>query len=125
MSFDWSNYLHLAKSLSTALDEASQRSSISRAYYAAFNIARQYVMQNHPGADIPNDGRAHEKVWQELKKGVRQEKAAAVNGERLKQSRGNADYKQIGLSLPADVTTAIAWAESIINNLKSVDSQPS
>ena len=39
MSFDWSEYLDLARELAK-FSEAGQRSAISRAYYAAFCTAR-------------------------------------------------------------------------------------
>jgi hypothetical protein len=42
--FDWSDYLTLAKQLATNADEASKRAAISRAYYAAFGLARNYVI---------------------------------------------------------------------------------
>jgi uncharacterized protein (UPF0332 family) len=43
MSIDWSGYLDLAKELndnSIANREAKQRSAVSRAYYAVFNLAK-------------------------------------------------------------------------------------
>ena len=48
MSFDWSNYLDLARELQRqgaihSSKEAELRSSISRAYYAAFCKARNYL----------------------------------------------------------------------------------
>lgn len=48
MSFDWSGYLDVAKelasvALTSANKEAKLRSAISRAYYAAFILARNYL----------------------------------------------------------------------------------
>jgi hypothetical protein len=43
MSFDWLGYLDLAKELNDSLTfntEAKQRSAVSRAYYAVFNLAK-------------------------------------------------------------------------------------
>ena len=43
MAFDWTGYLTLAEALSKAhSDEAKLRAAISRAYYAAYVIARRY-----------------------------------------------------------------------------------
>lgn len=48
MSFDWYNYLTLAKSLKCSadartIDEASCRASISRAYYAVYGLSCNYL----------------------------------------------------------------------------------
>jgi uncharacterized protein (UPF0332 family) len=48
MMFDWSDYLDLANELagdiaSQTTEEAKLRSSVSRAYYAAFCKARNYL----------------------------------------------------------------------------------
>lgn len=40
MSFDWKGYVHLAEELQKRTEESYLRSSISRAYYGAFCIAR-------------------------------------------------------------------------------------
>jgi hypothetical protein len=47
VDFCWRNYLNLAKELAkTTDDEAYLRSSISRAYYAAFCNARNFMINN-------------------------------------------------------------------------------
>ena len=48
MSFDWSEYLTLAQELTSAstsspIQEAHLRAAVSRAYYAAFCKARNYL----------------------------------------------------------------------------------
>lgn len=48
MSFNWGDYLSLANALLTkpntpGPEEAAYRSAVSRAYYAAFCIARNYA----------------------------------------------------------------------------------
>ena len=57
MSFDWADYLKVADDLknigsrgSITYSEAYYRAAISRAYYAAFKIAQQFL-DNHP--DFP------------------------------------------------------------------------
>lgn len=49
MIFQWQDYLELAKRLvnEDSPNEASLRSAVSRAYYAAFNIAAQVLMLKH------------------------------------------------------------------------------
>lgn len=50
MSFDWREYLNLASILSGNADEASQRTAISRAYYAVFHAATLHAKANGYGA---------------------------------------------------------------------------
>jgi hypothetical protein len=73
MNFDWSQYLTLAQELAgysvTAHTEAKLRSSVSRAYYAAFCKARDYV-RNELGYPIPITGKAHNVVIDTLKTSI-------------------------------------------------------
>jgi uncharacterized protein (UPF0332 family) len=43
IQFDWNNYFELAKKLAQNEEEASWRTSISRAYYALFNVLCKHV----------------------------------------------------------------------------------
>jgi hypothetical protein len=52
--FYWLDYLDLARRLANDLEEASQRSSISRAYYAAFHTAKRHIEELHPEIRIPS-----------------------------------------------------------------------
>jgi len=62
MTFDWTEYLKLANELAKRNDEASLRSSISRAYYGVFCIARNILgYKNYKGKDV------HQKVIDKLK----------------------------------------------------------
>ncbi|KAF5436823.1 hypothetical protein C5S35_07295 [Candidatus Methanophagaceae archaeon] len=70
MMFNWSGYLDLAKELAgqtagQATEEAKLRSSASRAYYAAFCRARNYLRDE--GCSIPPTGIAHVIVRDEFK----------------------------------------------------------
>jgi hypothetical protein len=56
--FDWRLYLPLAGILAGAGDEASERSAISRGYYAAYCVARNRLRSE----GNPVDG--HHKLWQ-------------------------------------------------------------
>ena len=63
MSFDWSEYLTLAQELTSAsisspIQEAHLRAAISRAYYAAFCKARNYL-HNKDGYLTPRGTNAH------------------------------------------------------------------
>lgn len=63
MSFDWTQYLFLAQELtkgsaSSSNHEAMLRSAISRAYYAAFCSARNFL-RDHKKKVIPLTAEAH------------------------------------------------------------------
>jgi hypothetical protein len=42
MAFAWADFLALARRLSSG-NEAEQRTAVSRAYYAAFNVAKEWA----------------------------------------------------------------------------------
>ena len=69
--FAWSEYLTLAQHLAQQEDEASQRTAISRAYYAAFHVARRHVAHAHPEVMLPRHGAVHDVVWTTLERGPR------------------------------------------------------
>lgn len=114
MSFAWNDYLALAKSLASAgADEASLRTAVSRAYYAAFHEARRYVAAAKPDVDLPRDGRQHDIVWRTLSEGLRQEMAASTHGRKLRQKRTKADYQLTGLRFPSDAQFAITVLNAV------------
>lgn len=121
--FAWPDYLVLAQHLAQRDDEASQRSAISRAYYAAFHVARRHVMQTHPEVILPRHGAVHDVVWTTLERGAREERAAAHGGKRLRQKRTLADYELVGLSFPSDGRQAIAWAEAVVRSLGALETK--
>ncbi len=97
MSFDWSQYLNLAKELAgegttPANQEAKLRDAINRSYYAAFILARNHL-RDKEGYSIPTTGEAHGYVWEQFKLNpapVRQ--LVAGNLKRLRGYRKQADY---------------------------------
>ena len=73
MSFDWSEYLNLAKELANqaiapANQEAKLRTAISRSYYAAFINARNYL-RDKEGILIPKTGNGSN-LWIAIKRAV-------------------------------------------------------
>ena len=88
----WSDDLHLANELARRTgDEASQRWAISRAYYAAFGSAGDYL--NGSGSRVPTAGRAHTVVWDRfhaLPNPVH--RRIADLGRNLRRRSGRADY---------------------------------
>jgi hypothetical protein len=63
-AFNGRDFLVTATTLATANDEGSQRSAISRAYYACFHCARDHVRSR--SIVVPTDGRAHVAVRREV-----------------------------------------------------------
>jgi uncharacterized protein (UPF0332 family) len=123
MSFDWSEYLDLAKELNDNLilnREAKQRSVVSRAYYAVFNLAKNYLEQVE-GHLIPRTADAHRYVGDQFlmsSESKRQEIASKLS--RLRKFRNQADYATGFPALSATATRAIAEAESILTALGSL-----
>lgn len=115
--FEWRDYLTLAERLVKSQDEASARTAVSRAYYAAFHTARRYVIQKYPDFKMPADGAGHEAVWNRLDSPSRSEKSARCAGMDLKYKRHAADYSLTSFSCPSDATYAIARARTVISNL--------
>jgi uncharacterized protein (UPF0332 family) len=122
MSFSWKDYLALAKTLRDG-DEASKRSAISRAYYAAFCYARDRLKSS--GIPVPTTGAAHERVAElygyssdfdslEIKKTLTREKIV----------RNSADYDNVfssGENLAASTARSIQRAQKLIER---VDNMP-
>jgi uncharacterized protein (UPF0332 family) len=123
MSFDWSGYLDLAKELndnSIANREAKQRSAVSRAYYAVFNLAKDYLEQVE-GQSIPRTADAHRYVGDQFRISANpNRKAIARNLVRLRRFRNQADYAAGFPALASTATRSIDTAEEIIKALKSL-----
>lgn len=93
VSFDWSEYLVLAKELAACEAEAQRRSSISRAYYSAFCSARDWLVKHDSNFRIPNDGESHAAVWKYFEQAPDRRKVqVGREGFKLKRSRQDADY---------------------------------
>lgn len=118
MSFAWVHFFDLARSLAAEPNEASQRSAISRAYYAAFHTARRYVRAKLPEVRLNKAGEDHFHVWDSLKKSARrEERAAGIKGKALYDARKRADYDLVGLSFPRATSEALENAGSVLRCL--------
>lgn len=95
MIFDWSEFLPIADALADAdwdlNREASLRTAISRAYYAAFGVARSRVRSLR--SETRRSAAEHGEVaaFYAARFGERGEEVAAVLG-RLRSRRNSADY---------------------------------
>jgi uncharacterized protein (UPF0332 family) len=122
MMFDWSDYLDLAKELagrmaSHATEEAKLRSSVSRAYYAAFCKARNYL-RDIEGRSIPSTGDAHVFVRDEFRHSAdRLRRKIGNNLNRLRIDRNKVDYDDSVTGLSSMATMDLTIALKVISTL--------
>lgn len=125
MSFDWSEYLNVAKELAgvvttPANQEAKLRAAISRAYYAAFIKARNYLRDQEQHS-IPITGNAHKYVSDQFDlSSDPARKLVAEDLIRLKAYRKQADYVDKFPGLSVITQTALKLSEEIITTLNSL-----
>jgi uncharacterized protein (UPF0332 family) len=124
MSFNWVDYLQLARELEgetknseDSLLEAKLRTAISRAYYAAFGEACLLLIQKD-GITLPREGR-HDFVIRVLSNSpYRTRKSIGSNLRRLRDHRNTADYQRSNIDkLPYLTQTVIQLAESVISSI--------
>jgi uncharacterized protein (UPF0332 family) len=91
---DWADYCKLAKELANREEEACLRSSLSRACYYTFHIARIRAKRNG-FAPVKNES-THNRLWRLYSKSPESE--CILLGQmalRLKEKRERADYERI------------------------------
>jgi uncharacterized protein (UPF0332 family) len=117
------DFLTLAGALTTGTAEADWRSAVSRAYYAAFHVARLLLRQG--GFAVPRAERAHAYLFLRLSNsGHPLVEQAGVNLNSLRSTRNRADYD---LDRPFDEQTAIdnfQLADDVIRLLDQVPTVP-
>ncbi|MEO5731396.1 MAG: hypothetical protein ABI134_26515 [Byssovorax sp.] len=121
--FDWEGYLRLAEELSKSKDnESHHRAAVSRAYYAAFNIALLYVKDIKQARVTA--GKVHESVWlafETKRPGIKLEEYRTRDyGFKLRDFRVSADYKAEGKNFGQTALSAISLAKSIITSVNSL-----
>lgn len=125
MSFDWLEYLDLARELARpttgpSSQEARLRSAISRAYYAAFCKARNHL-RDREERSIPRGGQVHRYVRNQFMKSPdRARKKVGENLNQLRIYRNKADYEDTVTGLSATTRRALRLAERVISRLGSL-----
>ncbi len=121
MKFDWSKYYDLASELvSTDTDEAKQRSSISRAYYAAFCLARNYLKEELNEEAAPNEN-VHQFVADRLKNATNKTiREIGKDLSDLRRLRNKADYQDTIFKLNNDAKFALKLAKNIIEKIEEL-----
>jgi uncharacterized protein (UPF0332 family) len=115
--FNWGEYLTLATSLSQNPDEASQRTSISRAYYSVFHAAAARAISNGyaPGQ------KSHEGVWKVFAKDANKDaRRLAQWGNTMKRVRILADYDSVVPQIPAQMAQQLVYANDFLTLLSNV-----
>lgn len=117
MSFDWKEYLELAKSLlgqanTSYSSEAAERSAVSRAYYAAFCLVRNYAESNL-GFRRRNTAQDHQLLRDHLMRGRKTAGLASRLGK-LRRWRNHCDHDDEVSNLAHYVQNAIRIAEEVI-----------
>ena len=126
MSFNWSEYLNIARELAgqataSSSAEAKKRCAISRAYYAAFCSARNHLRDKDHDQDIPVGGEAHGYVRRQFK--TSEDKVRREIGEdlaRLVAKRNLVDYKDditFLRDLDGETYVALNWSQEVISDL--------
>jgi uncharacterized protein (UPF0332 family) len=126
---DWCGYFELAQELASGEREAHRRSSISRAYYAAYGCAQRWLTEHERFS--PSRGDSHLQVWQAFgrpsDKGLRLGSGADrvrnrinVIGSRLKHERVKADYDASVAASPQKVGHCLDEAKKILTSIEEL-----
>jgi hypothetical protein len=126
MSFDWADYLKLAEALtrdpvSPGPEEASLRTAISRAYYAAYRNASNLAASR---GEIILSGLASDhgfviNHFQNAADPTRQKIGARLS--RLRGNRNKADYDDVFPGRPADTArSSVTLARNVLAALSSL-----
>jgi uncharacterized protein (UPF0332 family) len=116
-------FLRLAEILVQGTTEVEWRSALSRAYYAAFHVARQLLMQC--GFTVPRADRAHAYLWLRLTHAGDadvQDAGSDLNG--LRSDRNIADYDLGRPLLQVMAANQVYTAREIIRRLAAAEIDP-
>ncbi len=120
-SFDWNEFLNLATRLQSGGNEASHRSAVSRAYYAAFHAAKKYV-QTKSGPFGKTD-QIHRKTWGFLAQSNDQTEVLLGQwGSELRKARNRADYDDRPAPSSREVLKALKQARDIRSKIVGLSS---
>ncbi|HEV3118847.1 MAG TPA: HEPN domain-containing protein [Gemmataceae bacterium] len=117
------DFLTLAQALLKESTEVAWRSAVSRAYYAAFHVARELLQDL--GFVVPKAERAHAYLWRRLSNcGDPRLQAAGHEINDLRGDRNEADY-DLRLSLAQTIADGqVRTARKIIDVLAIATAEP-
>lgn len=117
--FDWPDFLTLAEELSARPEEYCLRTAIGRAYYYAYHLARQRVLDNR--FTIAPGGDSHKQVWEKF--GNSPEPACKKLhswGMKLKDKRQRADYEKHYARIQDEFPTVLDLARKFAAELSAL-----
>ena len=120
---NWRDFLSLATRLAAGATEADWRTAVSRAYYAAFHVARRLFADLN--FTVPRADRAHQYLVFRLSNSS--ESAVEQVGrdlETLRRLRNRADYDETPAFTQAQAAAAVEIAEGIIKVLDAARHEP-
>lgn len=115
-------FLRLAEQYVQGQTEADWRSAVSRAYYAAFHMAREFM--SDLGFTTPRADPAHAFLWRRL--GNCGQVPLALAGSRLNQLRGERNRADYDLNVDfawKDAQAAVKSAALIITALRTLSAE--
>lgn len=94
---DWNDYIALAENLATSTGEAEKRSSVGRAYYALYNVAKEWLCKDPKRRNLipPRGENSHKSLWEEIGKFKPEGNKIAQTGQLLRTRRTECDYDKI------------------------------
>ena len=120
---NWRDFLILATRLASATTEADWRTAASRAYYAAFHVARRLFADLNFA--VPRADRAHQYlVFRLSNSGESAVEQAGRDLETLRRLRNRADYDESPVLSQSQATAAVRIAEGIIQVLDDARKEP-
>lgn len=121
MAYDWAAYLKMADQLASRQHSALKRTAVSRAYYATFNLCRDWIEAH--GVTIPNTG-AHKAVWDAYGTGTGVDPASTADaaaisgyGRWLSKRRNWCDYDDAVTDLDKVTRGALKRAHLVVDDL--------
>jgi uncharacterized protein (UPF0332 family) len=122
-AMNFRDHLTLARALAGGATEAEWRSASSRAYYAAFHVARLLLLGL--GFRVPQADRAHGYLWLRLSNaGHADTMTAGRDLGQLRRERNWADYDDHRTITQIDAIQSVQEAEDIIQALDTAAIEP-
>jgi uncharacterized protein (UPF0332 family) len=120
---NWRDFLALAARLAAEATEADWRTAVSRAYYAAFHVARTLLSDLR--FTVPRADRAHQYlVFRLSNSGEASVEQAGRDLETLRRLRNRADYDETPAVTQPQASAAAQVAQGVIQALDNARQQP-
>ena len=119
MAFNWRDYLGLAQELADSNDtrypEAASRAAVSRAYFAAHNVALDYARREWAWRPPLRGADKHQAVIQKFRQQQRHEIADRLVA--MRNWRNNADYEDTVPGLDVQLQFTLSYTQDVLELL--------